>query len=399
MGVAGDAGGAGVDHVLDARDRQRGLGDVGGQHDAAVLPGMEDLVLLGQREPGEQRQDLGPGQAPVGLHPGAQHLGRVADLALAGEEDQDVPGCLGGELVHGLGDGIERVAVLRLGIGVQLVLVHAVGRVQRPVAQLDGEGAAGDLDDGCRHRFLALGPGRGKVLGEALRVDGGGGDDDLQVRPLGQDPAQVAEQEVDVEAAFVGLVDDDGVVLLQQLVALDLGQQDAVGHHLDLGGPGDLSGEAHVEADVLADLGPQLLGDALGDGASRKAAGLGVPDHPAFAHTQLQEHLGQLGGFAGTGFTSDDDHLVVLDGRHDVIASRGNGKGFGIGNRQGHDDPSLCQRRRRPVLARPPGRARGTVPSISDRSSVSGVCGVNTRLCPRYRLILATLGYQLSVYR
>jgi hypothetical protein len=46
---------------------------------------------------------------------------------------------------------------------------------------------------------------------------------------------QVAEQEVDVEAAFVGLVEDDRVVATEVTVAADLGQQHAVGHHLEPG--------------------------------------------------------------------------------------------------------------------------------------------------------------------
>jgi hypothetical protein len=37
------------------------------------------------------------------------------------------------------------------------------------------------------------------VPGEALGVDGGGGDDDLEIRPLGEQLGQISEQEVDVE--------------------------------------------------------------------------------------------------------------------------------------------------------------------------------------------------------
>jgi hypothetical protein len=47
-----------------------------------------------------------------------------------------------------------------------------------------------------------------KLLAEALRVDRGRGDDDLEVGPAGQQPLQVAEDEVDVQAALVRLVDD-----------------------------------------------------------------------------------------------------------------------------------------------------------------------------------------------
>jgi hypothetical protein len=52
----------------------------------------------------------------------------------------------------------------------------------------------------------------GEVLGEALGVDGGAGDDHLEVGALRQQLLQVAEDEVDVEAALVGLVDDQRVV-------------------------------------------------------------------------------------------------------------------------------------------------------------------------------------------
>src|SRR3546814_5902201 len=51
-----------------------------------------------------------------------------------------------------------------------------------------------------------------EVCGEARGVDGGRGDDHLQVAAPLQQLLQVAEQEIDVETALVGLVDDDGVV-------------------------------------------------------------------------------------------------------------------------------------------------------------------------------------------
>ena len=75
------------------------------------------------------------------------------------------------------------------------------------------------------------------------------------------------------------LVDDDRVVAAQQPVALDLGQQDAVGHQLDQGGVADPVGEPDRVADRLADLGAEFLGDPLGDRPGRDPARLGVPDH------------------------------------------------------------------------------------------------------------------------
>ena len=73
--VALDARRAGVDHVADARHRQRGLGHVGGQHDAPAGVAVEDAVLLGLRQPREQRQHLGVAQSPAGA-PGACAGGR-----------------------------------------------------------------------------------------------------------------------------------------------------------------------------------------------------------------------------------------------------------------------------------------------------------------------------------
>ena len=110
-------------------------------------------------------------------------------------------------------------------------------------------------------------------------VDGRRGDDQLEVRPLGQQPLEVAEQEVHVQAALVGLVDDQGVVALEHPVALQLGEQDAVGHHLHAALLRRTVGEPHLVADGLPQLAAELLGDPLGDAAGRDPARLGVPDH------------------------------------------------------------------------------------------------------------------------
>jgi hypothetical protein len=117
MAVSGDAGESRIDHVFDAGHGQRGLGDVGGQHDPAVAVPLEDPVLLGGRQAGVQREDLGV----LAL---GERFGGVADLPLAAEEDQDVAGALGAELVDGLADRLDLVVVLG----------------DRPVAHLDGVG-------------------------------------------------------------------------------------------------------------------------------------------------------------------------------------------------------------------------------------------------------------------
>src|SRR6476469_5265275 len=64
--------------------------------------------------------------------------------------------------------------------------------------------------------------GSAEVRGEALRLDGRRRDDHLEVGTARQQLTQIAEQEVDVEAALVCLVEDQRVVAQQPSVALDL---------------------------------------------------------------------------------------------------------------------------------------------------------------------------------
>ena len=137
-----------------------------------------------------------------------------------------------------------------------------------------------------------------------------------------QQLAQIPEQEVDVEAALVGLVEDEGVVAQQASVALDLGEQDAVGHQLDQRAVAGLVGEAHRVADGVAERGGQFVGDALSDGAGGEPARLGVPDCAADATAELQADLRQLGGLARTGLAGDDDDLVFGDRPRDLVAPR-----------------------------------------------------------------------------
>ena len=134
------------------------------------------------------------------------------------------PGPSAHELVDGLGDRRHRVAVL----GLLALRPRPTLRRQRPVADLDRERAAGDLDDGGGHAVRVR-----EVRREPVRVDRRRRDDDLEVRALRQQPREVAEDEVDVQRPLVGLVDDERVVGPQHRVALDLREQDAVGHHLD----------------------------------------------------------------------------------------------------------------------------------------------------------------------
>ena len=178
----------GVDDRADAGHGERRLGDVGRQHHPAARVGLEDAVLLGDRQAGEQRDDLGVAELE-----GGERLGRVADLPLTAQEHEDVagppPACSSTTASHTPGSGrgprSSGVARRRAGSGCR------PGRC------------------GPRPSITGAPP---KCSAIARRVDGGRGDDDLEVGPPRQQLREVAEDEVDVEAPLVGLVDDDRVV-------------------------------------------------------------------------------------------------------------------------------------------------------------------------------------------
>ena len=146
------------------------------------------------------------------------------------QEHEHVAGALAQQLLDRVADRVGLVAVGILGV------------LDRPVADLDGVRAARHLDD----RRVA------EVAAEALGVDRRRGDDQLEVGPPREDAREVAEQEVDVEAALVRLVDDDRVVAAQQPVVLRLGEQQAVGHQPDQRVLARAVAEAHGVADRLA---------------------------------------------------------------------------------------------------------------------------------------------------
>ena len=318
VAVAADARGAGIDHVADARHGQRGLGDVGGQDDLAPRHGLEDLLLLGRGQPRIQRQHLGVPE--VGL---AQHLGAVADLPLAGQEHQHVARALalaafeGGQFVEA---GENRLVHREVLLDPVALLVLLGG--QRPVPGLHRVGAPRHL-----HHRRARKAGPTEVLGEAFQVDGRRGDDQLEVGPARQQGLQVAEQKIDVQAALVGLVDNDRVVLVEEAVVLGLGQQDAVGHQLDQAALVALVLEAHLVAHQLTQRRADLFRHPGGHAARGQAARLGVTDQTMGATAQLQADLRQLGGLARAGLAGDHHHLMGADRRLDLVALGGDRQG------------------------------------------------------------------------
>ena len=274
--IAGDARQARVHHVADPGDGDGGLGHVGGHDDLAPGARGKDPQLVGGRQPGKEGQDrLGTAAA------GFQQLHGVADILFGGHEDQHVaPGPAAADAVHRGRGGL-----------------HVGGRfIAGPVFQglpayRDRVGAARNLDN------RSVAEGRGEFAG----IDGSRGDDQLQIPAAFEQGAQQPQGEIDVQAPFVGLVHDQGVVCRQAAVALGLGQQDPVGHDLDVGLGAGAVGKADLVAHGLAQGLAQLLGDAPGHGQGRDAPRLGTADEPVEAPAGVQAELGQLGGFARAG--------------------------------------------------------------------------------------------------
>ena len=321
--VAADAGGTGVDHIADARHGQRGFRHVGAQHHAPPAVAGKHPLLLRGAQAGVQRQQFGIAEIAA-----FQMMMHVADLALAAQEHQHIT-------------GRRRPVAALLLIDFAQHLLHLQAQLalfrRRPVVDVHREGAPGHLE---HRRAVEMG-------GEAFMVDGRRGDDDFQVRAARQQLLQIAEQKIDVQAALVGLVDDQGVVLMEVAVLLDFAEQHAVGHQLDQGVVTNLLTEADLVTHQAADLAVQLLGDARGNRASGQTARLGVADIAVHAAPQGQTDLGQLGGLAGAGFAGHHHHLVLLDGGGQFLAV------------VHHRQVRPAQRRRRQAGTPDTGRHRG----------------------------------------
>ncbi len=116
----------------------------------------------------------------------------------------------------------------------------------------------------------------------------------------------------------MGLIDDDGVVLGEHPVVLDLGEQNTVGHQLDVGLLAHLIGKAHLVTHVVTEFGLHLLGNTGRHSAGCQTAWLGVADKALHSAPERQTDLGDLGGFARAGFPCNDHHLMLLNGLGDL---------------------------------------------------------------------------------
>ena len=139
IAIALDPGHAGIDDIADAGHGERGLGDIGRQHHARRIAGGKHALLVGGRQTRKKAQDLGRRHQPAARSapcPGTSKVvGRLTDLALARQEDQDIAGPLAPEFV-------DRRLDCSGGVGL-VVVIPATGAT----------GAAGRRPRGRRDRW------------------------------------------------------------------------------------------------------------------------------------------------------------------------------------------------------------------------------------------------------
>ena len=110
--VARDARGAGVDDVPNARNRERGLGNVGRQNHAPANPRgarAKDSVLLCRRQPAVERQHLGIFGERTRCDLALNQLLRISNFALPREKNQGVARLFALKLAQRLGDAVDVV--------------------------------------------------------------------------------------------------------------------------------------------------------------------------------------------------------------------------------------------------------------------------------------------------
>ena len=187
-----------INHIANSWDRHRGFCHVGGQHDSSPMAPIrtKDFHLVAGGQPREQGQYLHRlalrrrarwMPAKVGLD--------LANLALTGQEHQHITRALAPDFVN--------------------CLTNRFGQFNRILVSYDLRWTPPDLDReqsprNLNHRGrLAR---RTKMRRKSLRVDRCRSDDEPKIITTFNKAFEVSEQEVDVQTAFMRLIDDDRVV-------------------------------------------------------------------------------------------------------------------------------------------------------------------------------------------
>ena len=256
----------------------------------------EDACLLFNRQTGEQRQNFRV-NAAARERMFAQRFGSFANLSFAGQEDEDIAACAAvepEEFVTGVDDRV---------VEITFVVLLRFFSIDRAITNFDREHSARDLD----HWRAA------KVSRETVGVYRRRGNDELELGPFRQELLEEAEQEIDVETALVRLVDDQRVVLRERRVTLCFGEQDTVGHQLDIRLGRRAVVKTNLVANVLTHFTRELLRNTRRRRTRRDPPRLCVTDQAGDAAPQFKTNFRNLRRFSGAGFATDDDDLVRCD--------------------------------------------------------------------------------------
>ena len=265
-----------VDDDVDALDRERRLGDVGGQHDSPPTGrGRPQCgVLLLERHGAGQ-----PANVDAALRQVAERTGDAVDLGDPGQEDEHVTRLLSQRRAHGRDDRRFQPVLAAAG---------------QP-AHVDGVRGAGRRDDRCGACV------RGQQAGEASGLGGRRHREDAQIRaPARCRVDRQGQPDVRREVAFVDLVEHHGGDAGQLRRLLQPTRQHPLGHHLDPGVPPDAPLVPRLVAHELADRRARQVGHPGRHGAGGQPAGLQHDEPPVGAGPwlgeQLQRHDGRLAG-------------------------------------------------------------------------------------------------------
>ena len=195
----------------------------------------------------------------------AQRFGSVTYLALARQEDQDIAGANQRKFIDSINDRIHQIALFttarrtrcgcRDSFGLRTLLYRPL---YRSITHFHRIQASRDFNHRRRCSCML------EMLCKTIGINGGRGDDQLQIRPARQQLLEITQQEVNVQTALVSFIDDQRVVLPEQRITLRLGEQNAVSHQLDPRALGQGVIETHLVAYVHAGWRAEFLSDTLG---------------------------------------------------------------------------------------------------------------------------------------
>src|SRR5262249_48486348 len=226
----GEAHEPGVDDRHDALHRYRGLGDVGGEHDAPPRPRAQRPLLVVERLVAVQRDDV----HGASLRERRERLRGTPDLRRARQEDEHVA------IVH------QRREHCRDVVG-----QPATRGNRRPARR-----------DRMRATFRRQHRRSRQVGGERVGGQRGRHHDQLEIGPDGVlELADDGEREITLQVALVELVEDDDAHAIQKRIAREATAEDALGDEPEAGGPVAALLEAHRVAHLAAHGAPAAPSD------------------------------------------------------------------------------------------------------------------------------------------